>query len=400
VEEPVTPEQSCSHEEQVEEQQRRQASLEEIVGELVLQNVGLQRALRRSRSLGRPRDSVDSSSDCEQRSPRQRQRAQRLARMCALRQQQENLQRRDWQESFLHKWQCDNSQDLEIPSNKIESFEPQSEPQSEPQFEPKLQTEELNLSYEPPSTITTPESPAHSSEGSYRSGSLLGVFASLGSRLRVNSTETLSESEQVPSFQVPTMYKQGSSGLGARIAQSSSCEYADPQTLLRRSDEDFYEESLAAALEKEETFRDSAIFSDEHEETTDLPLPQPVKVPPPVPAKPKPSSPAKAVWRTMEAPKPHFCNQLPERGKDFSTLNCAIPRSNGYKPWVKNSNSADNLLNEIKPLNVKFASVSNCHPTSVHSPPEETTEFLEVHPKPKGWVKHVVGKLQASTDSS
>jgi hypothetical protein len=290
----------------------RQASLEEIVGEIVMQNVP--RAVRRSRSLGRPRDAAaaDSSSDCEHRSPRQRLRAQRLARMCALRTQQENIQRTESSRplSFLQQWHMRNQQKLarsqeddeEHAEEKLDTPEPLQivESQDPPplmmnykrgsttSLESKCNLKRMSAG-ESQERIATPGSPGKRSPSTpTRSPSFLGVLASFGSKLIVNSQESLQTIEALPESPRPCptpMYKQGSRSLGARIANNCSSDYANPQTLIFKNEEDeedFYEDSLSAVLDQEEFYRDSAIFSDEHEE----PTPKPVKIPPPVPAKP------------------------------------------------------------------------------------------------------------------
>lgn len=330
-------------------------------------------------------------------------RAQRLARMCALRQQQENLQRlenwskkddkvpsdlKDKQEenqkvtSFLQKWKLENeikclvdnesadwpNEDEVVPKPVINNIHDNTD-----QFDARKDES------------VTPEPSLHHHEGLHRPGSLLGVLASLGSRLRVNSTETLAEPEQLSPRRAAAMYKQGSPSLGARIAQSCS-EYADPQTLMRRPEQDcsFYEKSLAAALDEEEAFRDSAIFSDEHEEITEPPR----KVPPPVPAKPKLTN---STWKATDSPNcSNKFNHYSKVPHDSESFQLHVPKS---RHCTRNSNSADNLLNVPSvPNGMKSSSSATDGPWAQQA---EAEDVAESQAKPRGWVKHIVGKLQA-----
>lgn len=282
----------------------RQASLEEIVGEIVMQNMGLQRTVRRSRSLGRPRDSAaDSSSECEHRSPRQRLRAQRLARMCTLRAQQETLQRSEPTSrplSFLQQWHVRN-QHSQLARNQEDDEELDTFDKTPPDQLQIVESAKPTGSRRGSSTsLDSRQRWTVSGEGPpplgkrfsgtpMRSPSFLGILASLGSKLMV-SAESL---QAIDPLTLPTepkcptpMFKNGSRSLGARIANNNSGDYANLQTLLfdakndEQQEEDVYEDSLSAVLDREEFSQDSAIFSDE-------PTPKlATKVPPPVPAKP------------------------------------------------------------------------------------------------------------------
>jgi hypothetical protein len=304
----TAPEPLCTEEEGEDEEplpptspRGRQASLEEIVGEIVMQNVGLQRAVRRSRSLGRPRDSAaDSSSDCEHRSPRQRLRAQRLARMCALRAQQETLQRSEPTSrplSFLQQWHVRNQHSQLARSQEddeeLDTFDNTTSPEQLQIVEPTASRRGSSTSLDS-RTVRTVSGDGPPSPGKLtptRSPSFLGVLASFGSKLMVSAESLQAIDPPTPPAEpkCPTpMFKNGSRSLGARIANNNSGDYANPQTLLfgaknEEREEDVYEDSLSAVLDQEEFYRDSAIFSDEHDEPTPKPA---AKVPPPVPAKP------------------------------------------------------------------------------------------------------------------
>ncbi|XP_065344779.1 uncharacterized protein LOC135942550 isoform X2 [Cloeon dipterum] len=336
---------SCSeqqeHEEEEEEEEEeereapagtsnRQASLEEIVGEIVMQNV---RSVKRSRSLGRPRDplvsaaapTADSSSDCEQKSPRQQHRAQRLARMCALRTQQETLQQAGGlsrQMSFLQQWQQRQHQHRQEDKPRVPPPPPPTSLQVE---EAVAETPTRSVSSTSLSSPGVGGGGKRSPGTPTRSPSFLGVLASFGSRLMANSCESLTESPPPPppgaaEQPKPPMLKQGSRGLGARIAMNTVSDYADPATLgigatrgaAEDDDDSFYEDNLSAVLDQEEFYRDSAIFSDDHDEpvaTATTPAP-PRKVPPPVPAKPprlliaKPPAPSECGAPAETQPKP------------------------------------------------------------------------------------------------
>lgn len=305
------PEPLCTEEEEEEEEavpptspRGRQASLEEIVGEIVMQNVGLQRAVRRSRSLGRPRgadSAADSSSDCEHRSPRQRLRAQRLARMCALRAQQETLQRSEPCSrplSFLQQWHARNQHSQLARSQEddeeTDTFVDNKTPPEQLQIvEPLGQKRGSCTSLDGRTPRTVSGEGKRSPSTPTRSPSFLGVLASFGSKLMVSAESLQAIDPPTPPPAEPKcptpMFKNGSRSLGARIANNNSCDYANPQTLLfgakneELEEQDVYEDSLSAVLDQEEFYRDSAIFSDEHDEPTPKPV---AKVPPPVPAKP------------------------------------------------------------------------------------------------------------------
>ncbi|XP_049853419.1 uncharacterized protein LOC126334820 isoform X1 [Schistocerca gregaria] len=189
-----------------------------------------------------------------------------------------------------------------------------------------------------------------------------------------------------------------------------SSEKSDELHLSDGSGDSYYERSFEAieSFLENEVFRDSAVFSD-HEELCDnaaasstnnvltpapTPVQKPVKIPPPVPAKPVRLTRKKAAVQdcrnsntthsstTKSADSPQGTDaihkSIQERRKELE-----LWRSGGTGPEDECDTSSQHSTAS----------------TVIEVSPVRSVDDVEEAPTPKGWVKHIVGKLQGQEES-
>lgn len=261
-----------------------------------------------------------------------------------------------------------------------------------------------------------------------------------------NSTSSKTNFSQTPS----AYYKQGSSGLGARIAQS---DYADPtvlfaENILKRAEslgdgireletsdkgekelkeedvhaerreseaDSFYEKSFEIIEnyvdpEADEVFRDSAIFSD-MDEVISGKIPPPVpssssiinrriapKVAPPVPAKRKPDIFTTRSEFLIGNNKQQVADNIGEKAKP------AVAQKPNYlrAKSVFKEELETTISRNLKKTNVKVSqikpSVSGEEKRVIQNPDEERDDVSAGQSR-AGWVRKMVGQLQGQEET-